>query len=51
MIAFIVKVRTATCTNTYLAIAAHAADAQDNARELHGVDCFIFVTPHRLVAA
>lgn len=47
MRAFIVKVSTATATNTYFAIAAHAADAQDEARDLHGVDCYIFVTPHR----
>ena len=47
MRAFIVKVRTATYANTYTAIAAHAADAQDEARDLYGVDCYIFVTPHR----
>lgn len=47
MRAFIVKVSTATATNTYFAIAANAADAQDEARDLHGVDCYIFVTPHR----
>lgn len=51
MIAFIVKVQTATGTNTYFAIAAHAADAQDEARDLHGVECAIFVTPRRLLAA
>lgn len=51
MIAFIVKVSTATGTNIYFTIAAHAADAQDEARDLHGVDCIIFVTPHRVVAA
>ncbi|WP_167359016.1 hypothetical protein [Duganella phyllosphaerae] len=49
MRAFIVKVRTATYTNTYTALAAHAADAQDEARDLHGVDCYIFVTPHHAV--
>lgn len=51
MISFIVKVSTATGTNTYFTIAAHAVDAQEEARDLHGVDCVIFVTPHRLVAA
>lgn len=48
MIAFIVKVSTATATNTYFAVAAHAADAQDEARDLYGVDCYIFVTPQRV---
>jgi len=51
VIAFIVKVSTATGTNTYFAIAAHAADAQDEARDLHGINCVIFVTPHRAVSA
>lgn len=47
MRAFIIKVSTATATTTYFAIAANAADAQDEARDLHGVECYIFVTPHR----
>jgi len=51
MIAFIVKVSTAAGTSTYFVIAAHAADAQDEARDQHGVDCAIFVTPHRTVSA
>lgn len=47
MRAFLVKVSTSTATTTYFAIAAHAVDAQDEARDLYGVDCYIFVTPHR----
>jgi len=47
--AFIVKVRTTTGTDIYTAFAAHAADAQDAARDRHGLDCHIFVTPHRAV--
>lgn len=47
MMGFIVKVNSAAGSNTYFAIAANAADAQDDARDLHGLDCCIFVTPHR----
>lgn len=47
MIAFIIKVNSAAGSNTYFAIAANAADAQDEARDLYGVDCYIFVTPQR----